>query len=71
MTRAARGRPLPGALERAREPRQGGTTPGLPLLAGARVGFRRAADTVRRLAALHLQCPLKHVNQSRTTSFLW
>ncbi len=26
---------------------------------------------VRRLAALHLQCPLKHVTQNRTTSFLW
>jgi len=26
---------------------------------------------VRRLAALHLQSPVKHVNQLRTTSFLW
>lgn len=41
------------------------------LLAGARVGFHRALETVRRLAALHLQSPIKHVNQVRTTSFLW
>jgi hypothetical protein len=26
---------------------------------------------VRRLAALHLQSPIKHVIQVRTTSFLW
>jgi len=28
-------------------------------------------NKVRRLAALHLQSPVKHVNQVRTTSFLW
>src|SRR6188472_3927963 len=43
----------------------------LPTLAGARGGFRRAPEPVRRLAALHLQSPIKHVNQVRTTSFLW
>lgn len=43
----------------------------LPTIAGARGGFRRAPEPVRRLAALHLQSPLKHVNQVRTTSFLW
>ena len=41
------------------------------LLAGARGGFHRAPKPVRRLAALHLQSPIKHVNQVRTTSFLW
>ena len=65
------GGPCPGAWERARKPRPGGTKPGLPLLAGARGGFRRAPEPVRRLAALHLQSPLKHVTQNRTTSFLW
>jgi hypothetical protein len=41
-------------------------------LAGARGGFHRAPrKQVRRLAALHLQSPIKHVNQVRTTSFLW
>src|SRR6476620_3614774 len=56
--------------EASAEPATGRDAPGLPLLAGARVGFRRAAEQVRRLAALHLQCPLQHVNQVRTTSFL-
>ena len=63
-TRAARRRPLSGACKRTRERRPGGTTPGLPLLAGARVGFRRAPETVRRLAALHLQSPFKHVTRN-------
>ena len=39
-------------------------------LAGARGGFRRAVRT-DLLAALHLQRPEKHMNQVRTTSFLW
>jgi hypothetical protein len=43
----------------------------LPALTGARVGFHRAPEPVRRLAALHLQSPIKHVIQVRTTSFLW
>ena len=49
--------------------RTGGTFPRPPLLAGARVGFRRAAHTAC-LAALHLRCPENHVTQVRTTSFL-
>ena len=79
--KAARGRPKapgppfggPGLVhrKRTRELRPGGTKPGLPTLAGARGGFRRAPKPVRRLAALHLQSPSKHVTQIRTTSFLW
>ena len=48
--RAARRRPLRWCMERTRKPRPGGTTPGLPLLAGARGGFRRAPKPVRRLS---------------------
>ena len=58
------GGPSAGAWERTRELRPGGTTPGPPLLAGARGGFRRAPKPVRRLAALHLQSPLKHVTRN-------
>lgn len=51
--------------------RSGGTKSDLHVHAGARGGLRRAPKPVRRLAALHLQSPFKHVTQNRTTSFLW
>ena len=45
-------------------PWSGGTKSDLHAHAGARVGFHRAPEPVRRLAALHLQSPLKHVTQN-------
>jgi len=63
----------PGLVQRNERENCGrmGQSPVSLTLAGARGGFRRAPKPVRRLAALHLQSPSKHVTQNRTTSFLW
>lgn len=44
--------------------RSRGTKRDLHAYAGARVWIRRAPKPVRRLAALHLQSPFKHVTQN-------